>query len=472
MKQDGDTTSWIALVIAACIGAVVMFGATVLIVDKPWRPRALDAAASDASEASVAPAPDVTTIAQPIDAGSDVSAATASVTIPGKPLNVILITIDTLRYDLGFTGYARPVTPHMDALAKKSSVFERTYTTASYTMKALSALLTGRYASEAYRDFNHYTLFGQDNVFLAERLRAGKVHTMSIHCHRYFGMKAGMEQGFDVWDMSAMPPNMVDADTRPTSQRVTDSAIKVLGKADNVEGKQFFAWLHYFDPHSPYVNHEGAPAFDKMESTSENRGRDIYDAEVWFTDQHLGRLFDWIATQSWAVETAIIVTADHGEAFGEKGFFRHNKEVWEAIMRVPLIVYVPNAPPRRIAVKRSHIDLVPTILELMGVPETSPALRGKSLLADMRASPGAPLEERDVLLDMPEGQMNEMRRAIITGPTPGMKLIQRQKKMELYDLSVDEAEKDDLTSDEAKLAPVRARFDAAFGALEERKPLR
>ncbi len=473
MKPPPEDNARFAFVLAAIVSAVAMFGFTSIVVKQPWKKRVA------AIEASLPEASIVVATEDPVDAG-EADAAEAgdaavdapppvATAVPPGPFNVILVTIDTLRADLGFMGYPRPITPNMDELAKKSAVFERTYTTASYTMKALSALLTGRYASEAYRDFNHYTLFPKDNVFLAERLKDGGVHTMAFHCHRYFGMRAGMEQGFDVWDMSAMPPNMVDADPRPTSKLVTDSAMRVLGKVEHVEGKPFFAWLHYFDPHSPYVGHEGAPAFAGLPTTAEKGARDVYDAEVWYTDVHLGRLFDWIATQSWASTTALVVTADHGEAFGEKGFFRHNKELWEPIVRVPLLLYIPGGPATRISIKRSHVDLVPTILELMHVPATEPALRGKSLLADLR---GGALEERDVLLDMPEGQMNEHRRALITGPTPGMKLVERNTKIELYDLATDEAEKEDLSRDEAKLAPIRTKFDAAFGALESRKPIR
>ncbi len=92
-------------------------------------------------------------------------------------------------------------------------------------------------------------------------------------------------------------------------------------------------------------------------------------------------------------------------------------------MRVPLIVYVPGATPHRIAKKRSHIDLVPTMLDLMRVPQPAvDDLSGESMVADLAAKPGADVAERDVYIDMPAGPVVLMRRALIHGPTPGMKL--------------------------------------------------
>jgi choline-sulfatase len=403
-----------------------------------------------------------------------------------RRFNVVLITIDTLRADQGFAGYARPVSPNLDAFAARSTVFERMYATAPYTMKSLGALHTGRYAGEAFRDLQHYTKYGAANVFLAERVKAGaatstSVRTVAVMCHRYFAMRPGFEQGFDVYDVSAMPEGMTDSDLRSTSHTLTDVALRLLKRPENAPSsdRQLFAWIHYFDPHSPYVGHDGAPAFGTMPSTSLNRARDVYDAEVWFTDVHVGRLLDQLAATEWAKDTAIIITADHGEAFGEKGHYRHGRELWEPLVRVPFILYIPGVTPKRIPIKRSHIDLVPTILELMGIPtnDADPKLRGKSLLTDVFASPSAkdsPLEERDIFFDVPEGERNEQRNAILFGPTPGVKFLRRSgKTVELYDLAADPEEANDLSSSDAtRLAEARARYEKLTSGLEEKPPLR
>src|SRR5690606_25655947 len=131
----------------------------------------------------------------------------------------------------------------------------------------------------------------------------------------------------------------------------------------------------------------------------------------WYTDKHIGRVLDYVASQPWADETAIILTSDHGEAFYEHGMRWHGREIWQELVHVPLFVYVPGAEPRRVANKRSHIDLAPTILELMGVPLPEEGeLRGKSLLDDVYLPEGAEHEERDVYIDMPQGPYNGPRR--------------------------------------------------------------
>jgi arylsulfatase A-like enzyme len=373
---------------------------------------------------------------------------------PRRPLNVILITVDTLRADLGFAGYDKPVSPNVDALAARSTVFERAYAGASYTMKSFGTMMIGKYMSETSRTYDHYALFHPSNVFLAERVHDGGVRTVGATCHHYFAWQTGFQQGFDVWDTTAVLPNMKDADPRPTSEQMTRAATKLLSNPKNTSGR-FFAWFHYFDPHYPYVSHQGAPSFG-------SGLRAIYDEEVWFTDKHIGRLLDHVAQQTWAADTAIIFTADHGEAFGEHGFFRHGHELWEPIVRVPLVLYIPGAPAQRIAQKRSHIDLGPTVLDLLGLPMPSDgSLRGKSLLRDE-------LEERDVFMDMPAGPFNDARRAIITGPSPGMKLIQKAPRVfELYDLASDPDENRNLAKEDAKTKEPMERFEAIRASLKE-----
>ena len=292
-----------------------------------------------------------------------------------RPFNVILITVDTLRSDIGFMGYPRPVSPNIDALAARSVVYEHAYAMASFTPKSLGPMLIGKYSSETYRDYLHYTDFFPANVFLAERIQAAGGRTVGAATHRYFGWKKGFDQGFDVWDTSAIPPSSIDNDPTITSEKLSDLAIDLLSSGEAadipVRGKEpavtaartgpakdhFFAWFHYLDPHLPYVPHEGAPSFASMSAPGVPRERAAYDAEVWFTDKQVGRLLEHVAQQPWAKETAIILTSDHGEAFGERGHWGHGREIWESLVHVPLLVFVPGVEPRRIQAKRSHIDL-------------------------------------------------------------------------------------------------------------------
>ena len=125
--------------------------------------------------------------------------------------------------------------------------------------------------------------------------------------------------------------------------------------------------------------HQGAPDF-----SGPYPAKTLYDQEVWFTDLHIGKVLDYIKSQPWAENTAIVLTADHGEAFADHGMNWHGQEIWESLIRVPLVVYIPGAKPRRVSVKRSHIDVAPTLLEIMGGPPAEEGeLRGTSLLTDV-----------------------------------------------------------------------------------------
>lgn len=437
----------------AAFGCFCGFMAAVMYL-RPWhRPPGAPAPVAVSDAGAVVDARAVTTAAQPADAAAP-AVATATAQPARRTYNVLLLTVDTLRFDLGYMGYPKPITPSLDALAARSVVFERTYSTASFTPKSLGPLLIGKYASETSRDFEHYTTFYSSNVFLAERIHASGVRTIAGMCHRYFTFKNGLQQGFDVWDTTAMPPKMTDNDRRVTSDRLTDVALTMLGKPENT-GKPFFAWFHYFDPHLPYVPHAGAPDFRTAEATKSARTRAPYDEEVWYTDSQIGRLLAWVQTQPWAANTAIVLTADHGEAFGEHNHWAHGRELWEPLVRVPLIVYLPGAVPKHVVVKRSHIDLAPTLMELAGAPLPSDlSLRGTSLVSDVLAAPNQPLAERDVFIDMPLGPFNEMRRAYITGPSPGTKLIDFGRRYEVYDLSRDPEERQNLAGDPARVAPL------------------
>jgi arylsulfatase A-like enzyme len=463
----------------AAFGCLCGFAVTALLM-WPWHrkaPRVPDETAEVAMalpDAAVAPAPiavaDAAVVAPPLAAPALAAAAP-----PRRTYNVLLITIDTLRFDLGFMGYPKPVSANIDALAARSVVFERTYSTASFTPKSLGPMLIGRYASETNRDFEHYTTFFPTNVFLAERVHASGVRTFAGMCHRYFSFKTGLQQGFDVWDTSAMPPRMTDNDRRVTSDRLSNVALEMLARPENVAGpRRFFAWFHYFDPHLPYVPHAGAPDFRATDASKVARARAPYDEEVWFTDQQVGRVLAYVASQPWGADTAIVLTADHGEAFGEHNHVGHGREMWEPLVRVPLLVYVPGAKPKRVAVKRSHIDLAPTIMELVGSPLPSDrSLRGTSLLADVAAGEGTALPERDVYIDMPEGPFNEMRRALITGRSPGAKLVDvAGRKFELYDLARDPDEQQNLAGDKVGTAPFVDAMQRFRGQIQEIAPAR
>ncbi|MGH7272336.1 MAG: sulfatase-like hydrolase/transferase, partial [Polyangiaceae bacterium] len=220
-----------------------------------------------------------------------------------RDFNLILITVDTLRAgETGFLGYDKPTTPNLDRLAETSAVFERAYAMASYTGKALAPMLIGKYPSETARDGGHFNRYFQKNTFLAERLKSAGIFTMGAASHWYFRPSWGLEQGFDVFDLSAVPSSgQSDVDTNSTSPALTDAALKLL--REHAASQRFFLWVHYFDPHEQYVAHAGAPDFTDPAKPPGWKMRAAYDGEVWFTDRAIGRLLDAIRPEPWAKDT-------------------------------------------------------------------------------------------------------------------------------------------------------------------------
>jgi arylsulfatase A-like enzyme len=183
---------------------------------------------------------------------------------------------------------------------------------------------------------------------------------------------------------------------------VTAQALEWLKKPENTAGR-FWLWVHYMEPHKEYLSHRGFEKFG-------HDRRAMYDHEVRFADHHVGRLLDYFHTLPAAERTVVIVTADHGEAFGEHGRMTHGKELWEEIIRVPLAVIGPGIASKRIDRQTSLIDIFPTILDLFGV-EVPPEIHGRSLLLDW--VDGQELPERAVIADQPKNPYYETRRVFI-----------------------------------------------------------
>ncbi|HMI83199.1 MAG TPA: sulfatase-like hydrolase/transferase [Polyangiaceae bacterium] len=380
-----------------------------------------------------------------------------------KGLNVILITVDTLRADLGYAGNPRPVSPILDALAGRSIVFERAYSLASYTGKSVGPLLIGKYPSETQRGWGHFNRYTGKDTLVAERLQKAGVHTVAVHAHWYFTAGFGLNRGFDTVNGSAQPHSGdQDNDATVTGGGLTDAAIRVFSDPEHTS-KRFFGWIHYLDPHSEYAKHHGAPSFG-------TGMRAAYDGEVWYTDQQIGRFLSFAAQQPWAERTAIVFTSDHGEAFGEHGMIRHGVEIFEELVRVPFFVYVPGIAAHHVTTRRSAIDLVPTLLDLFGVvlgPPQNPFdfLSGQSLADDIAMPPGHHPAERDVFVDMPAGPNNGERRALIRD---GHKLyVSNAVRYQIFDLEHDPGEKTDISDDKALLLQMKGQYQTFKSRLHE-----
>jgi arylsulfatase A-like enzyme len=369
---------------------------------------------------------------------------------PALPAQIsfLLLTVDALRPDLGYAGYRRPVSANIDALAQRSVIYEKAYSISTYTGFSLPPLMASRYPSEMPRSDKHEVQYGPDNVLLAERLKAAGYHTGGAASHFLFNPELGWIDGFEKFlkgELEGSAPHGSHVDLYHSSRSLADATIKLLADPAITSGP-FFIWTHFLDPHKQYLEHQGF---------SFGRGaRDLYDGEVAFTDYHIGRVLKALAASPLAERTVVIVTGDHGEAFGEHGAFFHGREVWDEIVRVPLVVYVPGARPRKVARPVSGVDLAPTILDLAGAPE-DPDARGRSLVPEIF---GGQLPERPILIDQPKNPYYPPKRAFIEGSYKLHHAID-SNAYRLFDLARDPGETEDLAgSDPALLRKVRRSY--------------
>lgn len=391
-----------------------------------------------------------------VDAAPPLAIADAAPPPPTGPLNVLLITIDSLRADMPWAGYPRPIAPRLSALKEKSVYYPRAYSTSSFTSKSIPGLLTGKVPSELSRTGSFFTKYLDPKDFLCTSLAAQDIACLGGHAHAYFGKgQSGFESGFRDWQLVKGIAFDYQTDPYITSDKLTALAKTMLASPP----PRFFAWFHYMDPHDEYHPHQESPHFGK-------KPRDLYDEEVFWTDSWIGQLLDFVSSQPWAEKTAIIVTADHGEMFGEHGMTRHAHEIWEELVRVPLFVYLPGNAPRTIDVARGAGDLVPTFADLLGATPPS-GLRGTSLVPEVR---GATVPARDIVVDLPEDEYNERRRALVHDH---LKLIAfgKDQRFALYDLAADPKETTDLSKKQPEsFAEMRARYKDMSDRIVESPP--
>jgi choline-sulfatase len=387
--------------------------------------------------------------------------ARAGPATPTPPFNVVLITIDSLRADMPWAGYPRAIAPRLEAFHGRAIDYPNAYAVSSFTSKSLGALVSGRYPSELARTGVFFTQYLRSNAMVCESLAEAGVPCVAGMAHAYLAKGyAGFDQGFRDWRL--VPGITFDYNTDPyvTSDKLTPMAIDMLSDP-TLTAAPFFAWFHFMDPHDKYQGHDGAPHFG-------TRPRDLYDEEVFFTDSWVGKLVDFVLAQPWGQRTVIIVSADHGEGFGEHHEFRHGHELYEELVHVPLFFLVPwRTEPRSIDATRSHMDLVPTIVELLGQTR-EPSLRGRSFARELLG--GEPAPSRDIVCDLPRDDWDDRRRSLLH---EGFKLIAfgDDTRFELYDLRADPGEQTDLYWKRRDVADdMLRRYREVSRAIEEVAP--
>ena len=301
------------------------------------------------------------------------------------PLNVLLISVDTLRADrLGSYGHKAAQTPVLDQLAAQGVRFSQVMTVAPLTLPAHASLLTGTFPTyHGVRDNGQFYL-GDEQITLAEILRGRGYRTAGFVGAFVLDRRWGIAQGFDTYvdefDLSKYQLAAgIDAAQRPANE-VVDRALSWLRQDLD---HPFFAWVHLYDPHAPY----DAP--DAIASRFPRDAHGAYDAEVAFTDAQIGRLLEGLGDAR--DHTIIVVVGDHGESLGEHEEQQHGFFIYDAVTQVPLIVSgVPRARPSVVNGQVRIVDVMPTILAALEIAGPS-ANQGTSLLP---AIEGAKLEER------------------------------------------------------------------------------
>lgn len=366
---------------------------------------------------------------------SDSTGQASATKASSRPIrDVVLVTIDTLRYDAtGFDGNTRGTTPHLDRLAAAGRVFSAAHSHNVITLPSHTNILTGLYPYEHGVRENAGFRLSQKLDTIATRLKARGFATAAFVGAFPLDSRYGLTRGFDVYE------EMYKQTEEPEDFQIQQArADEVVAKAvewyrgGSKAGGPRFLWVHVYDPHAPY---------DPPAAWRDRFPDDPYLGEVAYTDAALAPLLDAVTAVSPA--PLLVVTGDHGEARGDHGELTHGLFAYEATLHVPMVVWCPDviSPGRDVAPAR-HVDYLPTVLDVLGWDKPA-ELHGRSLLADRGA--GA--------TGIPDDSYFESLSATLNrgwAPLRGI-LVGREKFVdlpvpELYDLEKDPAEAKNLAA--------------------------
>jgi arylsulfatase A-like enzyme/MFS family permease len=354
-------------------------------------------------------------------------------------LNLVFITIDTLgAAHLGCYGYARPTSPEIDRLAAEGTLFENGWAHAPMTRNSIPALASGRWPSAIDWDESiWWPRMARGVRTVAEALHDDGYFTAGIFTFSYFAAAAerGFERGMDDYDASLAALHVSvngPLESRGTSSRqLADAALAFF---DAHRDRRFFLWLHFYDPHLAYEAHPEVPSFG-------TEPVDLYDGEIRFTDLHIGRVFTHLKDLGLWDHTAVVLTGDHGEGFGEHGVSEHGFDLYSAQTRVPFIVRVPGLPAARARVPVGHIDIAPTLVNL-GRGAAEPTFFGRSLVPELTGARPDDESTRTVFQEVTSERGR--RRALVTSTRHLIWNWMPNDTTECYDLVADRAETHDL----------------------------
>jgi arylsulfatase A-like enzyme len=347
-----------------------------------------------------------------------------------RPVNVVLISLDTLRPDhLGCYGYGRPTGPSIDALAEESVLFRRAYAPSSWTLPSHVSMLTG------LNTVNHGVSQPQSRmdpaiVTLADRLRREGFFCAAFTGGGFLSPRYGFSKGFDFYSEADGSFDVVDS-----AEKVSASACRWLETRGE---RRFFLFVHTYQIHGPYscpppynrMFLEKGAEWDKLNTEaffkdylvyrplSQAQRRNIielYDGEIRYTDDKLIKpLIETLRRLGLYEHTLLILTSDHGEEFYEHGAWVHGRQLYEESIRVPLLFKFPGGrfKGRKVDGPVRLIDIMPTILDILDIDRAAAGMDGTSLLPAVKKGRS---EDRPVLVELELDPKDTIKKSLIQG---------------------------------------------------------
>jgi choline-sulfatase len=370
-----------------------------------------------------------------------------------RPSNVLIVSLDTTRPDrLPAYGYQSASMPALDRLAREGAVFERATTVAPLTLTAHTSLFTGLYPTRHGVRDNADAPLDRAHPTLAEILKGHGFRTAAFVGSSVLDKDRGLSRGFDVYgDIGAADARTPGRLRRPGNE-VVDAALAWLDAAAN---SPYLLWVHLYDAHAPCR---------PPEPYRSRYAADPYEGAIAFADSQMARLLGALDARHQLDQTAVVVVADHGESLGQHGEDEHGIFVYDSVMHIPLLVRMPGVAARRISSVASLVDVMPTILDALGIAPVStdgvsqvPAMRGRAANADRSIYTESLYPQRfgwSALRALRDGRFK-----LIDAPRP-----------ELYDLEADPFEEQNIYAERRVVATAMASRLAAF--TESRGPAR
>ena len=366
--------------------------------------------------------------------------------------HIVLISMDTTRADyLSCYGYKHKTTPNIDAVADEAVRFEQVIAPIPLTLPSHSTMMTGTIPpTHGIHDNLNYTL-GDSNLTLAEMLQAKGYTTGGIISTYVLEDTFGLDQGFDTYDDEFDETLSDAAGAQRRGGEVSEHAIKWL---DENQDEDFFLFLHYYDPHSPYNPPDAYKGLFVSKASTGNMDEKVklsYAEEIAYTDHCIGQVVEKLKSLGLYDSTLLIITGDHGEAFKEHREMGHGYFIYQPSIHVPLIVKLPGQPTAQtVSGVAGLVDLTPTICSLLDI-ETPEHIQGRDLSGDLFNEPS----ENDGHYIYSESLLATKYKATpllaVTGNR--FKYIQTARP-ELYDLIEDPIESRNLVDEQ----PQRARI--------------